>query len=81
MAKFWVVQLGERQDGGLCDLEPELRACKLFCLMKGLLRMCRSLQLLRKESQRRKFGFEIEKNASKLRESVDNIEKNAAGYI
>lgn len=81
LAKFWVVQLGQRQDRGLCDLEPELRACKIFCLMKDLFRMCRSLQMHRKESQRRIIGLEIDKNASKLRESVTNIEKNAAGYI
>lgn len=79
LAKFWVVQLGNRQDRGLCNLEPELKASKLFCLMKDLFSMCRSLQMHRKESQRRKIGKEIEKNASKLRESVDNIEKMQLG--
>lgn len=82
LAKFWVVQLGEQQDRGLCDLEPEFRACKLFCLMKDLLKMCRSLQIHRKESQRTshlKFGLRVKKNALKLRESVENIDKRQMG--
>lgn len=82
LAKFWVVQLGKQQDSGLCNLEPEFRACKLFCLMKDLLKMCRSLQMHRKESQRTsllKFGLGIEKNALKLRESVENIDKIQLG--
>lgn len=43
LAKFWVVQLGEQQDKSPSNLAPELRACKTFCLMKDLNKLCRSL--------------------------------------
>ncbi|XP_037630112.1 uncharacterized protein LOC119490666 isoform X2 [Sebastes umbrosus] len=43
LAKFWVVQLGEQQDKKASNLAPELRACKTFCLMKDLNKLCRSL--------------------------------------
>lgn len=82
LAKFLVVQLGEQLDRGLCNLEPEFKACKLFCLMKDLLKMCRNLQIHRKDSQRTahlKFGLGIEKNSLKLRESVEKIDKMQPG--
>ncbi|XP_049921116.1 uncharacterized protein LOC126402844 isoform X1 [Epinephelus moara] len=43
LARFWVVQLGEQQDKKPCNLAPQLRACKTFCLMKDLNKLCRSL--------------------------------------
>lgn len=82
LAKFWVVQLGGQQGRGLWNLEPELRACKLFCLTKDLIRMCTSLQKHRKKNQRTpdlKCEMRVEKNAVKLRESIDNISKIQLG--
>ncbi|KAM6929302.1 uncharacterized protein il17rb isoform 2-T2 [Lycodopsis pacificus] len=43
LAKFCVVQLGEQQDKKPSNLALELRACKTFCLMKDLNKLCRSL--------------------------------------
>ncbi|KAK9515580.1 hypothetical protein VZT92_026216 [Zoarces viviparus] len=43
LAKFCVVQLGEQQDKTPRNLALELRACKTFCLMKDLNKLCRSL--------------------------------------
>nr|ASU91963.1 interleukin 17 receptor B [Epinephelus coioides] len=43
LARFWVVQLGEQQDKKPCNLAPQLMACKTFCLMKDLNKLCRSL--------------------------------------
>ncbi|KAK2851166.1 hypothetical protein Q5P01_007442 [Channa striata] len=43
LEKFWVVQLGKQQDKRPGNLAVELRACKTFCLMKNLNKLCRSL--------------------------------------
>ncbi|XP_042347744.1 uncharacterized protein LOC121946961 isoform X2 [Plectropomus leopardus] len=43
LAKFWVVKLGEQCDKKPNNLAPELRACKTFCLMKDLNKLCWSL--------------------------------------
>ncbi|KAM8863165.1 uncharacterized protein il17rb isoform 2-T3 [Spinachia spinachia] len=43
LAKFCVVQLSDERDNRPCNLAPELRACKSFCLMKDLTKLCRSL--------------------------------------
>nr|XP_061802950.1 interleukin-17 receptor B-like [Nerophis lumbriciformis] len=42
LAKFWVVQLGEQQKIS-SNLAPELRTCKVFCLLKDLNKLCGSL--------------------------------------
>uniref|UniRef100_A0A667XB98 SEFIR domain-containing protein n=1 Tax=Myripristis murdjan TaxID=586833 RepID=A0A667XB98_9TELE len=49
LAKFWAVQLGEQGSGSLA---VELRACKRFCLMKDLNKLCRSLHTKRQDSKR-----------------------------
>lgn len=77
LAKFWVVQLGEQQTRRHCHLEPELRACKAFCLMKDLIKLCKNLQMHRVDGQKTldpKCWSGIEKSALKLREAVENLD-------
>ncbi|KAK2897854.1 hypothetical protein Q8A73_014234 [Channa argus] len=52
LAKFWVVQLGEQQDKRTHNLPLELRACKTFCLMKNLNKLCRSLHSQRQDKKK-----------------------------
>lgn len=79
LAKFWVVLLGdEGQDKSHCNLVPELRACKTFCVMKDLNRLCRSLHKNKREKQslssvsRPETAFCEERSAA-LREAVERI--------
>lgn len=84
LAKFWVVQLGEQQARRHCHLEPELRACKTFCLMKDLIKLCKNLQMHREDDQKTldpKFGSGIEKSAIKLREAVENLDTLQLGMF
>ncbi|KAM9828081.1 uncharacterized protein LOC133166998 [Syngnathus typhle] len=53
LAKFWVLQLGENQEKRPCNLAPELRACELFCLLKDLNKLCRSLHTQRQGGKKR----------------------------
>lgn len=76
LAKFWVVQLGEQQAKRPCNLVLELRACKTFCLMKDLIKLCRSLHTQREDGKKISdpiFRTGIEKSAVKLREAVENL--------
>lgn len=76
LAKFWVVQLGEQRAKKPCNLVLELRACKTFCLMKGLIKLCRSLHAQRQDSKKISnliFSPRMEKNSVKLREAVENL--------
>lgn len=76
LAKFWVVQLGERETKRPCSLVVELRACKTFCLMKDLVKLCRSLHMQREGGKKISdpiFGLGIEKSAVKLKEAVENL--------
>lgn len=84
LAKFWVVQLGEQQARRHCHLEPELRVCKAFCLMKDLIKLCKNLQMHREDGQKTldpKFGSGTEKSALKLREAVENVDTLQQGMF
>lgn len=76
LAKFWVVQLGEQQDKRSSNLALELRACKTFCLMKNLKKLCRSLHTQRQENMKMSNLLFIqgisysEKSTVKLREAI-----------
>uniref|UniRef100_UPI003AB0912B uncharacterized protein n=1 Tax=Centroberyx gerrardi TaxID=166262 RepID=UPI003AB0912B len=79
LAKFWAVRLGERQDKGPGSLAAELRACRSFCLMKDLNKLCRNLHTQRQDSKATsglKFRAGIaysEKNTAKLRDAVGQL--------
>ncbi|XP_041801962.1 uncharacterized protein LOC121612874 isoform X2 [Chelmon rostratus] len=76
LAKFWVVQLGEQQAKRPCNLALELRACKTFCLMKDLSKLCRSLHTQRQEGEKILdliFTPRMEKSSGKLREAVEKL--------
>ncbi|XP_034447255.1 uncharacterized protein LOC117765099 [Hippoglossus hippoglossus] len=80
LTKFWVVQLGKQQDKRLCrDVEVELRACKSFCLMKDLNKLCRSLHTQRQANKKMPYLSSkvqvsySEKSTVKLQEAVEKI--------
>ncbi|XP_071371185.1 interleukin-17 receptor B [Centroberyx affinis] len=79
LAKFWAVRLGERQDKGPGSLAVELRACRSFCLMKDLNKLCRNLHTQRQDSKATsglKFRAGIaysETNTVKLRDAVGQL--------
>ncbi|XP_068996893.1 interleukin-17 receptor B [Embiotoca jacksoni] len=79
LAKFWVVQLGEQQQKRPCTLAPELRACKTFCLMKDLNKVCKSLPAWQRDDKNildRIFRARIsysDKSTVKLREAVEKL--------
>ena len=80
LTKFWVVQLGKQQDKRLCrDVEVELRACKSFCLMKDLNKLCRSLHSQRQGNKKMSYlssKLQVsysEKSPVKLQEAVEKI--------
>ncbi|XP_040904964.1 uncharacterized protein LOC121189129 isoform X2 [Toxotes jaculatrix] len=77
LAKFWVVQLGKQQDKGASKLPLELRACKSFCLMKDLKKLCRSLHSHRQDKKKisdlifRSGVSFSEKSTAKLRKAIE----------
>ncbi|XP_044066327.1 uncharacterized protein LOC122882710 isoform X4 [Siniperca chuatsi] len=78
LAKFWVVQLGEQQDKTPSNLALELRACKTFCLMNDLNKLCRSLHTQRQDDKISDLTFRpgiahSEKSTMKLREAVEKL--------
>ncbi|XP_028439925.1 uncharacterized protein il17rb isoform X2 [Perca flavescens] len=79
LAKFWVVQLGEQQDKNLSNLAPELRACKTFCLVKDLNKLCRGLHTQSQDEKKisdliiRPGNAYSEKCTVKLREAVEKL--------
>ncbi|XP_047429692.1 uncharacterized protein LOC124999001 isoform X2 [Mugil cephalus] len=68
LAKFRVVQLGEQRNKKPCTLPAELRACKTFCLMKDLNKLCKSLRAQRRDDK--------ETLALMLKPGVSHTEKN-----
>lgn len=80
LAKYCVVQLGEQKDKRSSNLPLELRACKTFCLMKDLKKLCRSLYTQRQDHKKKTFdpifspGFAYsERSTVKLRETVKKL--------
>lgn len=79
LAKFWVVRLGEQQGNRLSNLALELRACKSFCLMKDLKKLCWSLYTQRQDEKKGgsnllfkpELGFN-EKTRLQLRDIIEN---------
>ncbi|XP_040050391.2 interleukin-17 receptor B isoform X3 [Gasterosteus aculeatus] len=78
LAKFCVVQLSEEQDNRPRNLAPELRACRSFCLMKDLTKLCRSLHGKDQDAKISDLIFRprivyTEKCTGKLREAIKKI--------
>ncbi|XP_077401409.1 uncharacterized protein il17rb [Vanacampus margaritifer] len=78
--KFWVLQLGGQQGKRSANLAPELKACKLFCLLKDLKKLCRSLHTQRHDGKKRLrlvFGPGVIddrcKSMVKLKDSVEKL--------
>ncbi|XP_074538203.1 uncharacterized protein il17rb isoform X2 [Halichoeres trimaculatus] len=78
LSKFWVVQLGNQpQESG--NLAPELKACKTFCVMKDLRKLCRSLHEHRQDNKTisaqisRPWIAYSEKSTMLLRKAVEKI--------
>uniref|UniRef100_A0A3Q1EZ08 SEFIR domain-containing protein n=1 Tax=Acanthochromis polyacanthus TaxID=80966 RepID=A0A3Q1EZ08_9TELE len=82
LAKFWVVQLGERQDKKPSTLAPELRTCRTFRVMKDLKKLCEGLHDARQSDRKisdllLRPGFSYsEKSAKKLKEAVEMLRGN-----
>lgn len=79
LARFMVVQLGKQHDKTASNLPLELRACKRFCLMKDLDKLCRSLHSHRQDHKtisdlilRPGIAYS-EKRTVQLREAVENL--------
>ncbi|KAG7520521.1 hypothetical protein JOB18_031183 [Solea senegalensis] len=70
LAKFWLVQFDKQQNRMPSTMPLELRACKSFCLMKDLNKLCKSLH---SQSQKSKLSQVTvsEKSTSKLRDAVE----------
>nr|APM87154.1 interleukin 17 receptor B [Larimichthys crocea] len=84
LAKFWVVQLGKQHPKRPSNLALGLRACKTFCLMKDLNKLCRNLQSQRQEGKKifdMIFRPGIEKNAGKLREAVEKLDRHQSSIF
>lgn len=79
LAKFWVVQLGKQRDKRPSNMPLELRACKTFCLMKDLNKLCRSLRSHKQDHKRIsdqifRPGVAYSENSTvKLREAVQQL--------
>lgn len=80
LAQFWVVQMGEQQDKRLANLPLELGACKSFCLMKDLNKLCQSLYTQRQDDKKNTLDLFFrpgiaysEKDTVKLRETVEKL--------
>ncbi|XP_028265126.1 uncharacterized protein il17rb isoform X2 [Parambassis ranga] len=78
LAKFCVVQLGEQQVKRPQTFPLELMACKSFCLMKDLNKLCKSLCAQCKGGKMsnllfRPVLFYNEKSTAKLREAVEML--------
>ncbi|CAK6976354.1 uncharacterized protein LOC128357541 [Scomber scombrus] len=80
LAQFWVVQMGEQQDKKLSNLPLELGACKSFCLMKDLNKLCQSLYTQRQDDKKNTLDLFFrpgiaysEKDTVKLRETVEKL--------
>lgn len=80
LGKFWVVQLAEQQDKKQRNHQAlELKACKTFCLMKDLRKLCKSLHTHRRDKTNvsdvvvRPGIFYSEKSTVKLREAVEKF--------
>ncbi|KAI3357266.1 hypothetical protein L3Q82_015714 [Scortum barcoo] len=80
LAKFIVVQLGKQHDKTCSNLPLELRACKSFCLMKDLDKLCRSLHSHRQDHKtisdpifRPGIAYS-EKSTVQLREAVEKLD-------
>ncbi|KAG7224322.1 hypothetical protein INR49_000565 [Caranx melampygus] len=79
LEKFWVVQLAEQQDKKQRNQVLELKACKTFCLMKDLRKLCRSLHTHRRDKKKvsdvvfRPGVFYSDKSTVKLREAVEKF--------
>uniref|UniRef100_A0A3P8T1F2 SEFIR domain-containing protein n=1 Tax=Amphiprion percula TaxID=161767 RepID=A0A3P8T1F2_AMPPE len=82
LAKFWVVQLGERQDKKPSTLALELRTCRTFRLMKDLKKLCKGLHAARRSDRKisdllLRPGFSYsEKSTEKLTEAVEMLRGN-----
>lgn len=72
LAKFWVVHLNKKS----CVFPPELKACRSFCLMKDLNKLCESLHDPKNVGKKIssllfKPGVSYSKNSTtKLREAI-----------
>ncbi|KAM4610835.1 uncharacterized protein il17rb isoform 2-T2 [Polymixia lowei] len=79
LVKFWAVQLGKHQDERPSSQAVELRACKSFCLMKDLDKLCKSLHN-QKQDSKKACGLKprpviaYSKNATvKLRDAIGHL--------
>ncbi|XP_035512679.1 uncharacterized protein LOC118324442 [Morone saxatilis] len=73
LAKFWVVQLGEKREKRPSNLALELTACKTFCLMKDLSRLYRSLHQDNKKIPNLVCRPGVEQSNVKLREAIEKL--------
>ncbi|XP_077466649.1 uncharacterized protein il17rb [Stigmatopora argus] len=76
LAKFWVLQLCEKQKNS-DNLPPELMACKVFCLLKDLNKLCGSLHTRERDGQRfalfKPASINSRKSTVKLKDSLEKL--------
>ncbi|XP_061913874.1 uncharacterized protein LOC133657009 isoform X1 [Entelurus aequoreus] len=76
LSKFWVLQLGQHHDKRPGSLAPELRACRRFCLLRDLSKLCRSLHTRRRDGKMWAdfiFVADSEKSTVKLKDAVEKL--------
>ncbi|XP_061745217.1 uncharacterized protein LOC133544147 [Nerophis ophidion] len=76
LSKFWVLQLGQHKDKRPGSLAPELRACRRFCLLRDLSKLCRSLHTCRRDGKSWAnfiFVADSEKSTVKLKDAVEKL--------
>uniref|UniRef100_A0A3Q2R474 SEFIR domain-containing protein n=1 Tax=Fundulus heteroclitus TaxID=8078 RepID=A0A3Q2R474_FUNHE len=85
LARFWVLQLHAHKDKKSGVSLPELQACRAFCLMKDLNRLCKNLHAHKSGGKKiflQLFKPEIyynQNSAAKLREAIDMLNEKKPG--
>ncbi|XP_035991377.1 uncharacterized protein LOC105936390 [Fundulus heteroclitus] len=85
LARFWVLQLHAHKDKKSGVSLPELQACRAFCLMKDLTRLCKNLHAHKSGGKKiflQLFKPEIyynQNSAAKLREAIDMLNEKKPG--
>lgn len=78
LAKFWVVQFDKKHRKRPNTLPLELRACRSFCLMKDLKKLCINLHNNRQANKLPclNFGSEITLSKHSVEKFNDAVEKH-----
>ncbi|CAN9515761.1 unnamed protein product [Ophioblennius macclurei] len=87
LSKFYVVHLAPQMKKSPFILPSELRACKTFCLMEDLKKLCSSLHVRKEKSKSitelifKPWVSYSEKSTHKLKEAVEKLRKNQSSVF